>query len=100
MNKERETVRIVSLEQDERWWAEHVEGDVYKSLNAALSAAPLNLPKDYDMSPMHEKLPDYPGPEHNGESFRVCWGHLMKCKKLVNGDVQVVEIVGWEGDRT
>lgn len=94
----RRQVRIESIEGDERWWGEYVGGGVYKSLNAALSGAPLALPADYDMAPMREKLPDYPGPDQNGKSCRVCWGHLLKCKQTARG-LQVEQIVGWEGER-
>lgn len=94
---ERPTARILSIENDECWWGEHVGDGVYKSLNHALSAAPLALPADYDMGPMRESLPGYPGPEENGKSFRICWGHLLKCGKTSRG-LQVVSIVGWEGE--
>lgn len=60
---DRERVRGTCSEGDETWWADHVEGDTYKSLNSALSAAKLDLPADYDMGPMREYLPGYPGPE-------------------------------------
>lgn len=83
--------------EGESWWAEHVEGDIYMSRNNTVSGLLLDLPPGYDMEPMRNALPRYPGPEDNGKYFRAFVGHLLRCERV--GDrLTVVAIVGWKGE--
>ena len=54
---------------DESSWAEHVEGDTYRSLNYALGVVPLKLP-----------LGD-PDAHMNGQEVSLCWGLSSKRRR-------------------
>lgn len=71
---------------DEVSWAEHVSGDVYRSLNDTLSNVLIDLPHDH------------PHAAKNGQEARMRWGHLFRAEKLPNGRVRPLALIGL--DRT
>lgn len=76
---------------DETSWAEHVEGDIYRSLNDCLNGVPLALPADA------AGLPEgHPGPERNGMRCRLHWGHLFRGREIRVGVVEPLAIVGYD----
>ena len=67
---------------DERSWAEHVEGNVYRSLSSTLSNVPLKLPKEHEFA------------HRNGQPANLRWGHLFEAEKISEHGVRPLFIIG------
>jgi hypothetical protein len=67
---------------DEVSWAEHIEGDIYRSLNHTLSNVLLDLPKDHEFSC------------NNGNLVNLRWGMIFRATVLSEFRVRPVAIIG------
>jgi hypothetical protein len=67
---------------DETSWAEHIEGDIYRSLNTTLSNVTLKLPEGHEHA------------DKNGQPCNMKWGHLFEAEVVREGVVRPLFIIG------
>lgn len=67
---------------DENAWGEHVEGNVYRSLNHTFSNVPLKLPEGHAFA------------HKNGNPCNLRWGMLFEGDVLEPGRVKPLFIIG------
>lgn len=79
--------QLVRVELDgECSWAEHVDGNLYRSLNGCFTEIVVSYPADHPMA------------EHNGKMKLLAWGDLFEANVEPNRRVSPLRIVG--EDRT
>jgi hypothetical protein len=67
---------------DEVSWGEHIEGNIYRSLNSTFSNVTLKLPEGHEHA------------DKNGLPCNLLWGHLFEAEIIHEGRVRPLFIVG------
>jgi len=82
MSEKRPLVRVRF--DGETSWAEHVEGEIYRSLNQTFSNVTLKLPEGHEAAHL------------NGQLCNMKWGHLFEAEKISEHVVKPLFIVGMD----